>query len=146
MIFTMEKGWKRICEPACVSYLWGKEGPTVGGRAAAACAVAVVRHRPLLAQRGTARYRFSCLILQTTTETAYSIIDEHRPEAEFTRNYRRTLNLIIIDIRKERHVAELRIHDHKQMVDYVYFLAIVVRSVNCIQRRHNCAATSQFGV
>lgn len=41
------------CE--CVLYLGGEEGPAVGGGAGAACAVAVVRHRPLVAGRGTAR-------------------------------------------------------------------------------------------
>lgn len=52
-----------------MSYLRGKEGPTVGGRAAAACAVAVVGHRPLLDQTRTAGCRLSSWILQTTTET-----------------------------------------------------------------------------
>lgn len=45
-------------------YLRGEEGPAVGGGAAAACAVAAVRHRPLLAQVGTARNRSSFDILQ----------------------------------------------------------------------------------
>lgn len=43
-------------------YLGGEEGPAVGGRAGAACAVAVVRHRPLVARRGTARCKILFLL------------------------------------------------------------------------------------
>lgn len=45
-----------------LSYLGGEEGPAVGWGATAACAVAVVRHRPLQAQFGTARCRISFMI------------------------------------------------------------------------------------
>lgn len=49
-------------ELGLLSYLGGEEGPAVGRGAAAACAVAVVRHRPLQAPLGTARCRFSFMI------------------------------------------------------------------------------------
>lgn len=55
-------------KPSPRTYLRGEEGPAVGRRAAAAGAVAVVRHRPLQAPLGTARCRYSSN-LQTTTET-----------------------------------------------------------------------------
>lgn len=45
----------------CVLYLGGEEGPAVGGGAGAACAVAVVGHRPLVARRGTARCKIIVL-------------------------------------------------------------------------------------
>lgn len=52
------------------AHLGGEEGPAVGGGAAAACAVVAVRHRPLLAEVGTARDGFKLYeILHMTTET-----------------------------------------------------------------------------
>ncbi len=49
-------------ELGLLSYLGGEQGPAVGRGAAAACAVAVVRHRPLQAPLGTARCRLSFMI------------------------------------------------------------------------------------
>lgn len=87
IIFIMEEGLKRSSEAGCVSYLWGKEGPTVGWRATTAGDVAVVRHRPLLAQRGTARCRFSYAILHSNTDTTFYHRWTHRPAAQFDRHY-----------------------------------------------------------
>lgn len=53
---------RRVFWACFLSYLRGQEGPAVGGGAAAAGAVAVVRHRPLQAQLGTARCGFSCMV------------------------------------------------------------------------------------
>lgn len=127
-------------------YLRGEEGPAVGGGAgAAACAVAVVRHRPLQAPFGTARCRFSWVIFYKRKQKKPWIIHTNMlvlyPQFLYTVTHHTALSFMWIQQVNIGLCAQLCIqesfqNDSLQYVDDSY--------INCCQRGNNYAITLQF--